>query len=254
MTGCGCTPKKKTRPYKTPSLQQLLDHLDNQRKAASSFQAESVMDYWLGKDRVKGKVYVMGKTGAYARFNALNPTGDDVAVDMACDGTQFKYVDKNNDCQLTGACNSRAIAALLGVELEPDDFLLLAVGTVPVIEHASGKNTWDSDGGYEVIELVGKDGRKQIIKMRGTPGKWDVVSAKVIDAKGKTDWKLVNKSFKNLEGVDGKVFRAPSKSRFEQPKQKADLIVKWVERKVNLPLGPEKWALELPGVKTCGSK
>ena len=44
-------------------------------------EAESVMDYWVGKNRVKGTVYVMGKTGRHIRFNALSPTGGTPMVD-----------------------------------------------------------------------------------------------------------------------------------------------------------------------------
>ncbi|MBL0214771.1 MAG: hypothetical protein IPQ07_12910, partial [Myxococcales bacterium] len=51
----------------------------------------------------------------------------------ACDGQNFAYVDKQNNCQLSGPCDRRSdrIAALR-LELEPEDFIYLALGTVPV--------------------------------------------------------------------------------------------------------------------------
>ena len=52
--------------YKQPStattVQDVIAKLDAARKARTSFRVETLMDYWLGKDRAKGTVYVMGTT------------------------------------------------------------------------------------------------------------------------------------------------------------------------------------------------
>ena len=47
------------------------------------------MDYWLGNQRAKGEVLVMGKPGAKVRFAALSPAGGSTIAEMACDGTSF---------------------------------------------------------------------------------------------------------------------------------------------------------------------
>ena len=51
------------------------------REGVSSFSAETVMDYWMNDQRVKGGVLVMGTTGSQVRINALSPAGNDVIAD-----------------------------------------------------------------------------------------------------------------------------------------------------------------------------
>ncbi len=252
VTGCGCTGDKVKRPYPTPTVESLLARIGKARTDARSYKTESVMDYWVGKSRVKGTVYVMGKVGSFIRFNALSPTGGSVAADLGCDGINFKLVDNHNSCQLSGVCDARSIASLLRVELEPDDFLLLAVGATPIIEGAKGTLAWDANRGQEVLTLTGDGGLRQTIKLDGREGRMDVVFSEVRTKDGAVQWRLQNKGFKKVLDKQGKALRVPGKTRFEQPTRKADLIVKWKSRELNLPLGPEMFQVELPGLPRCG--
>ncbi len=259
LPGCGCNGKHNVaRPYPAPDVADVLAHLEATRTEATSFRAESVMDYWVGKQRVRGTVLVMGKVGARMRFNALNPTGGNVAADLACDGVDFAFIDYNDNCQLVGPCTGRSIAQLLRVNLEPDDFLLLAVGSTPVLPGAEGTLTWDSEHGYEVLELTSSEsGYSQKIVIDGRRGRdrWAVVESLVRDGHGNVEWHLENKDFSLLTADDGTVLVVPGKTRFRQPKDKADLIVDWKKREVNLPLSNDKWQLDIPiGLRSCGEK
>ena len=254
--GCGCNGQRAVkRPYVAPTVNDIMNHNTVVREAAMSFKAESIMDYWVGNERVRGTVLIMGKRGARMRFNALSPTGGNVAADMACNGVDFKYVDYNNNCQVTGACTGNSIAQLLRVNLEPDDFLLLAVGSTPILTNATGTVTWDSSKGYEVVALTSEDNsftQKIIIDGRQGRDKWAVVESTVRDARGNIEWQLKNKDFETVKAEDGTEFRVPTKTRFEQPKEKADLIVKWKERVLNLELDDDKWEIEIPdGLPPC---
>ncbi len=253
-TGCGCIGARKIkRPYPEPSAQTLLAHLSSVRDRARSYQVESLMDYWIGKDRVKGKVLLMGQVGARVRINALMPTGDSVAADLACDGVNFQFVDSNNNCQLSGPCSRDSIAQLLRVSLEPDDFLLLVMGTTPVIADARGTVRWDSRAGHEILELRSPDGsRRQTITLDGRKKHWDVVSSVVRDGAGKVLWRLRNKGFHAVEGKDGTRFRVPEKSQFKQPRHKADLLVRWRSHILNLELDAPKFQLGVvEGLPSC---
>ena len=212
------------------------------------------MDYRVGDDRIKTTVLVMGERSAKVRFNALNPD-DTTAADLACDGLNFAFVDFNKNCQLTGPCTSEAIAALLRVELEPDDFLALAIGSAPLIADADSTLEWSSASGSAILKRVSKDKQlSQEIVMDGRSANYDVTSATVRDAEGKVEWTLENKDFGKSTGKDGKEFRVPGKTRFQQPKVKGDLKIRWNERTLNLELEPEKFAMELPGTAECGRK
>lgn len=252
--GCSCTRRKPIpRSYPEPSTEEVLAHLADVQRHARSFQAESVMDYWVGDERVKGTVLLMGRKGARVRINALNPTGDNVAADLACDGIGFEYIDYNNNCQLTGLCTRHSIAELLRISLEPDDFLLMVMGTTPVIADAQGTVTWDEKHGREIVELVAPDNRfTQTIVLDGRDRRWDVLSSEVRDVRGNVLWRLRNKDFEPLAAQDGRTFRVPEKSQLEQPQEKADLLVQWKKRILNLDIETAKFDMEIPpGLPSC---
>jgi hypothetical protein len=250
---CG-GPSGKARSYSAPKVDGLLGELVKRQSLADSFMAESRMEYWVDGERIKPTVYVMGQRGAKVRFNALNPTGSDVAADLACDGTDFQFVDFNHDCQLTGPCTKDAISQLLRVSLEPDDFLLLAIGSTPLIEDPRGSVKWDSKNQQEKLSLVSGDGQwKQEILLDGRDKRWDVLSSTVWNTDGELEWKLTNKEFAVHKDAKGTAFRLPAKTRFQQPKEKAEVTIRWAEREINQPLSEDKFTMEIPALKRCGS-
>ncbi len=251
-----CGSKSIPRSYPEPEASEIIARLEARRLAATSYRAESSMDYWLGSDRVKGTVLLMGEVGSRARINALNPTGGTVAADLACDGQSFAFVDFNNDCQLTGPCSRDSVAQLLRVSMNPDELLLMAVGGTPVLVGARGEVRWDADAGHEILELISADQQqRQRIELDAREGRWDVVRSELRDAAGKVLWSLRNTDFKTITGEDGQSFRVPGKTLFKQPPQKADLMVEWKQRSINPQLEPQKFELSPPeGLPRCGER
>jgi hypothetical protein len=250
-SSCGCNGKINP-PANRPDVDSLIAKLRARNADARSFRAKSTMDYWVGGERVRGTVLVQGKRGASMRFNALNPGAENVAVDLACFGGEFKYLNYNDNCKLVGACNRNSIAQLLRVGLEPDDFLLLAMGSAPVLA-GDAKQGWDYDKGLEVITISAPSGEQEIIKIDMKKDRpMTVVYAELKGIDGKTDWKLTNKDFQNVTTEDGISWRLPGKSRFEQPKSDADLIVDWKDRTMNLELEDPLFNFDLDmGIKDC---
>ncbi len=246
----GCPARRIDRPYPAPTGDELLGRLAKQRTERTAFTAESTMEYWLGKQRVKGTVLVMATTGKKVRFNALSPAGGSVLADMACDGANFAFVDSQNNCQLTGPCDRSSIAAFLGVELEPEDFLYMALGTVPVIEGASTV-TWDSTRGLEKVVVTGAAG-KQTIAIDAKDGRLDVIGSALVDTAGKTVWSVDNTEFETASDAAGGKHRVPSKSRLRSPGQQADLVVEWGDRTLNPTLDDARFVVEVPtGLPRC---
>ena len=242
------------RGYPEPKATEIVARLEKDHTTRTAFTAESTMDYWLGKDRLKGTVLVMGTIGKKVRFNALSPAGGTVLADMACDGTNFAYVDQQNNCQLTGPCDRQSIAALLHVEVEPEDFIYFAVGSVP-ITGTGGTVTWDAKTGHEKVALTGPNGTQTIeLDMRG--GHFDVIASDLKDPAGKTVWSIENADFGNVADPNGAEHRLPGKTRFKAPNQAADLLVDWGERTVNPDLSnPAKFTVAVPaGLAQCGPK
>jgi hypothetical protein len=256
----GCSGNIKP-PYDPPAADVFVQHLRKVGDSARTYVAvNNTMDYWLGKERIKTTMHVMGEKGAKVRFNGINPQTSTTAADLACDGTNFSFQDFQHSCQLSGVCDRQAIAQLLRVSLEPDDFLLLAVGSTPVIADPVGKVKWNGKNGTWEVDLVSSSsGEKQHLVLDGNDGdggKWEVLESTVRDASGKVEWTLSNKNMKTVKAEDGVAFRLPGKSKFVQPQQKADLVVDWSERKINLPPQPaDKYQVQqVQGFDVCGQK
>ena len=248
IVSCGPAGKG-TRPYPEPRVDDVVARLAKARGELTSFRADSTMDYWLGNQRAKGEVLVMGAVGAKVRFAALSPAGGSSMAEMACDGQSFVYVDYQNNCAMTGPCDQRSIAQFFHIELAPDDFLHLAVGTPPVLANPTGKTTWDSSRGVEHVELTGADGTEKLaIDMRD--GHFDVLDAELVGSDGKTKWSVANSEFIDVAG-----HRVPNKSQFKSPDNKQDLLVNWgdvANRAINLALEADKFKLVPPaGLRAC---
>jgi hypothetical protein len=249
VIACGCPHGNGTRPYAEPNVADLVARLGKQRDELTAFRADATMDYWLAGQRAKGEVLVMGTTGARVRFAALSPAGGQPLAEMACDGANFVYVDYQNNCTLSGPCTKESIARFFHIELEPDDFVHLALGAPPVVG-GIGTVTWDAKCGCEKLELHGGGATERLtIDMR--EHRFDVLDAELVGADGKTEWRVDNKDF-----VEVDKHRVPGKSRFKSPAQQKDLLVDWGkvgDRAVNMQTKPDQFQLSAPnGVPMCG--
>jgi len=252
VLACGCPHGSSQRPYPEPTVEELLGRIAATRADVASFSAKTVMDYWMDDQRVKGEVLVMGTTGSKVRINALSPAGGEMMADLACDGTDYAYIDKNKNCQLSGPCSKDTIAALFKIALAPDDFVQLAVGATPVVPGASGTLRWDGKAGREVLELTGSDGRTQVIVLDARDGHADVISSEVKTAAGTQEWRIDNTGFTTTKDAQQVARRVPAKSRFRSPGEKADLLVEWKDRRLNLELTQPQFELALEdGIATC---
>lgn len=244
VVACGSAPR---RSYPEPSVADLAARLTQARDAMTSFRADSTMDYWIGDQRAKGEVLVMGAIGAKLRFAALSPAGGSTMVEMACDGASFVYVDYQNNCALTGPCDQRSIAQFFHIELAPDDFVHLALGTPPIIG-TTGTLTYTA--GKETLVLVSDRGT-ETLTLDLSDGKLDVIDAKLVGTDGKTQWSVANTGFVEVAGR-----RVPGKTRFKSPSHEQDLLVDWGEaqnRSVNVAIAPERFQLAAPqGLAACG--
>ncbi len=247
-----CGPKGGSQnPHPELTVEAVNSELGKARESLSSFTGESVMDYWVSGQRMKGDVLVMGKTGKLVRFAALSPAGGSTIVEMACDGANYVYVNYQENCALTGPCNASSVAMFFGIELEADDFIHLALGTPPSIgANPTGKLTWAD--GLQRVELS-EGGVTQKLAIDTKPAQWDVREIELVTADGKPRWSATNADFKKVEGSGER--RVPGKARFKSPAQSQDLLVEWKQMKVNVPLPTQNFTIQVPaGLSTCGQK
>jgi outer membrane lipoprotein-sorting protein len=249
LLACGC-PGHTTvnRPYPEPTVADLISRLQKKQAELTSFTTNSTMDYWLGNQRMKGDVLVMGKPGALVRFAALSPAGGSTILEMACNGSDFVLVDYQNNCTLSGPCDASSIAQFFHISLAPDDFFHLAVGTPPVRDNATGSLSWDSSHGYEKPMLKSAAGTQKLT-LDLKDNHLDVIDSELDGPDGKVVWSVANADFTDVGG-----HRVPGKTRFKSPDQKQDLLVEWGDqRQLNVDLPPAKFALAAPqGLPMCG--
>jgi hypothetical protein len=173
---------------------------------------------------------------------------------MACDGTNFTYIDKQNNCQLAGPCDRQSIGSLLRLELEPEDFIHLALGTVPVPAYDKGTVTWDGTSGHERLTLTGPSGTQTIV-LDAREGRSDIVASDLKNAAGKTVWSVENAEFDAVKDAAEGEHRLPAKTRFKSPQENADLLVEWGDRTVNPTIDDAKFIVQVPpGLPMCGAK
>ena len=255
LTGCGCNGGGNVAaPKVMRTVDQVKAMLAERTALARTFKAETTSDYWLGNNRVKGTVKMMGTPNAQVRFNGLSPAGGSVLLDLMCDGTNFVYIDYQNNCMLMGPCTGDSIAQLLRVPLEPEDFFALAVGQTPVLADSTGTITWDGKHGHEVVELESAAG-KQTIVLDARRQQYDVVKSDLRGPNGVMIWSVENKEFGDLASEDTPpvTLRVPGKSRFRSPAKNSDVIVEWNERLLNAELPAVAFQLTPPaGLPMCG--
>jgi hypothetical protein len=252
-TAC-CGPKGgTTNPHPELTVDQVIAQLAKKRAALTSFTGEATMDYWLSGQRAKGDVLVMGAVGKKVRFAALSPAGGSTLAEMACDGTNFVYVDYQNNCALTGPCDAQSVGVFFGIALEPDDFVHLALGTPPTLGGTpTGKLTWDGSKGAEKVELTSSEGTQRL-SIDTRQDHWDVLDSELVGTDGKTKWSVANTDFKTVEGSGQQ--RVPGKTQFKSPAQNQDLLVEWSELKVNITPPANAFTLQAPtGLPQCGKK
>jgi outer membrane lipoprotein-sorting protein len=253
IAAVSCGSKSHVRSYPAPSPEHVLETLRARQRSIESLRSESTMDYWVGSDRVKGTVLHLGAPGARLRFNAENPTGGNVAVDLACDGISYSLIDYNNNCQLSGPCTGAAIAQLLRIKLEPDDFFIMATGATPLINAGHTTVRWNPERGTETVTVESADGLwRQVIVLDGKEQRWDVLSSTLYDRSGTIEWKLRHKDFRVVPGAPGQRYRVPEKTQLEQPKSKSDLLIRWKRHQFNVEVAPDRFDMEVPeGLPPC---
>jgi outer membrane lipoprotein-sorting protein len=251
FTLAGCPSGGFVRTYPAPTIADVVARFAKERAKLTSFSGQSVMEYWLGKDRVKGEVLVMGKPGARVRFAALSPAGSSTLAEMACDGKNFAYLDLQKNCQLTGPCDQNSIAQFLRVQLDPEDFVALALGTPPILANPTGTVTWNDKTGHEMISLSSPEGKQQL-EIDARDGKWDVVESTRMTTDGKLVLKVKNYDFATVKDEAGAPQRVPNKSHVESPQEHADLSVEWKERALNKEIADDKFVMTIPtGLPSC---
>ncbi len=83
---------------------------------------------------------------------------------------------------------------------------------------------------------------------------WDVIASELVGPDGKQVWAVENADFADVADSTGTAQRLPQKTRFKSAGEKADLLVAWTTRTLNVSLEPAKFVVDVPpGLPACGA-
>ena len=131
MPGCGCGGGNTVPGHPAPAVSRVVATLKVGAASVQAVQSESVMDYWVGDQRVKGDVYLMGRVGARLRLNALlSPAAPSPSNLLTSSETlQLQLFDYNNNCQAPPV-RRRGPRLFAAGAARTRDFYLLSFGAV----------------------------------------------------------------------------------------------------------------------------
>src|SRR6266508_3234861 len=95
LLACACPGARMVRPYADPGAEAVVAHLTSLRERVHTLRAETLSDARIGDERANVTVWILAAWGGRLRYQAMNPGGADMAADLASDGTQFCFVDRN---------------------------------------------------------------------------------------------------------------------------------------------------------------
>ena len=245
LAACGGAQVKRTTP--APTAQELLDHLAGLPQRAPTLNARTKSDVRLGNDRVNVTVDILAEWGGKLRFQAHDPN-ESTAADLASDGKEYCFVDVHNNCAECGPATPERVARLIRIPLEPDQVVAVLMGSAPILRDATAAESWDPDGGHEVLTLTAGDATERVV-LDGKDRRWDLLEAEA-RVGGKSLWKIRHKDFHDVKTASGAVVRAPGASLFEQGSETVRIL--WRDQGIGAPLPPASFQLTPPpGLRAC---
>jgi hypothetical protein len=127
----------------------------------TAFRAEARIDQREGARRIRGTVLMIVERPDRVRIDAMTRLG--AAATLTSDGERFALLDLREGRFFVGESCASNVARALGVAIAPAELVRFLVGDSPhFVSHTASIEP--KRGGYRV-ELVGEDGRRQVIEL-----------------------------------------------------------------------------------------
>ena len=238
----GCPTPKVERPYAAPTAAELVRAIRARQQRIKSLRTDAKVDYFEGKgERVKLSMSFLVAGPDKLRIDAESPIGGNEVATLVSDGDKFALLDVQNNQFLVGPARPCNIARLIRVYLAPAEVDAVLEGGAPLLGEPIAVGWNPGDGGREVLTLKTPDGGTETVQLDATDRRWDVVSAEVKDAGGKTLYKLAHEDFAAVGGE-----RFPGKTHVEEPPRSVDLRIRYKERELDPKVPDGVFTLQPP--------
>jgi hypothetical protein len=177
------------------------------------------------------------------RFDVMTQFGP--AAILTSDGERFAFADLRKNLFTEGPTCPENIDRLLGVRLSAEQITLLLLGTTPVLDNATSRIEWSSDGFYR-ITLNAKDGSRQEVDFQ--PNECDLnaepekqrlslLRTELFEPSGKSRWRVTYDDYRKIS-KDTPDVRMPFWVRIEQSILGSDTVVRFKEVTLNPEIPP----------------
>jgi outer membrane lipoprotein-sorting protein len=238
--GLGCKPGPVARPTSLPAAPALLEEIRGRQARAWSLRGETKLDYWAPEGRTKVTVNMAVARPGKLRFEAENPISGHTEGTLVTDGRNFALLDVQHNRFLVGPALPCNVARMTRIDMPPDDVAVILLGSAPVLPHERAEVGWDpADGGREVLTLALPGGATERLEIANKSR--DLVAAEVKDSAGRSVWRLTHEDFGNVGGV-----RRPRRTKFVEPREQADVIIRFKDVDVNVAIPEDVFHLSPP--------
>ncbi len=158
--GCGKPP-----PSQFPTAGDALARMKASFSCANGMQAESKIDVFSPKGRVRGDLLFLAVNPDRVRFDVVSPFGATIYT-LTSDGDRFEMLDVQNKQFLHGPSNACNLARLTQVPVPAHALVALLRGEAPVLIHdaAQASIAWDNgENAYRVVVKGKHEAREEIL-------------------------------------------------------------------------------------------
>ena len=238
-TAC-CGPGPVNGPASLPTADTLLAEIRGRQAQVRSLRGETKLDYMSPEGRTKVTVNLAVARPGRLRFEAENPITGTTEGTLVTDGRSFALLDVRANRFLVGPALACNVARMTRIALPPDDVALILLGSAPLLPHERAEVGYSRDGGgRDVLTLHLRGGARERVAVSRKSR--DVVEADLVDAGGRTVWRLGHEDFRSVGGV-----RLPRKTKFVEPKGKADILIRYKDVEANATIPDAVFTLAPP--------
>jgi outer membrane lipoprotein-sorting protein len=144
-----------------PSIRRVLDVLDNQDRAVTTFRGQAKLDYSSPQQSFKSTQVVVVRAPSSARIDVMNPFG--VSYSVATDGKRLTAYDRRQGVYYQGLAQSESFRKFIGIPMGAGDFAAVLRGLPPGLGDTRWSAVVAAEGGWLMRRRLGTGGVMELV-------------------------------------------------------------------------------------------
>jgi hypothetical protein len=135
-------------------------------------QAESKVDYFGERGRVRGSTLFVTSRPDRVRFDVFSPFGVNIST-LTSNGSDFALLDFTSKRFFAGPASECNVLRFLHVPVPPHALVTLLAGEAPVLVHTAADAAIEWRGGSYVVSLKSRHDATETIRLEPVPNDWN---------------------------------------------------------------------------------